>query len=67
MAPAALRFQLALYRLGGLAIVAVIERVGYRTQTQRPTVSTAAKAMTLVGAGARSLFGNGHVGSIETA
>ena len=67
MAPAALRFQLALYRLGGLAIVAVIERVGYRTQTQRPTVSTAAKAMTLVCAGARSLFGNGHVGSIETA
>jgi len=67
MAPAALRFQLALYRLGGLAIVAAIGRAEYRTQTQRPTVSTAAKAMTLIGAGARTLFGNGHVGSIETA
>jgi squalene synthase HpnC len=67
MAPAALRFQLALYRLGGLAIIAAIERAGYRTQTFRPTVSTAAKAMALLRAGVRSLYGNGHVGSIETA
>jgi len=67
MAPAPLRFQLALYRLGGLAIVAAIERAGYRTETFRPTVSTAAKAMTLVSAGLRLLRGNSHVGSAETA
>lgn len=67
MAPGPLRFQLALYRLGGLAIVGAIERAGYDTQKFRPTVSTAAKAMTLLRAGMRSLQGSGHVGSIETA
>ena len=68
MAPLPLRFQLALYRLGGLAICAAIERRGYRTGASRPTVSTASKAMTL----ARALFrlfrrGEQHVGSAETA
>lgn len=67
MAPTALRFQLALYRLGGLAIVGSIERAGYRTAEQRPTVSTAAKALTLAGAALRVLRGNGHVGRTETA
>jgi phytoene/squalene synthetase len=67
MAPGLLRFQLALYRFGGLAIVAAIERERYRTQTFRPTVSAAAKAMMLVRAGMRSLHGNGHVDSIEPA
>ena len=67
MAPAPLRFQLALYRLGGLAIVAAIERAGYQTGAFRPTVSPAAKAMTLVSAGMRFLRGNSHVGSTETA
>ena len=67
MAPAPLRFQLALYRLGGLAIVAAIGRAGYRTETFRPTVSPAAKAMTLVCAGLRLVRGNSHVGSAETA
>jgi squalene synthase HpnC len=43
LAPFALRMQLALYRLGGLAICDAIERIGYRTDTQRPTVSGAAK------------------------
>lgn len=67
LAPGPLRFQLALYRLGGLAIVAAIARAGYRTETFRPTVSPTAKALTLVRAGLRSLHGNGHVGTIETA
>lgn len=43
-----LRAQLALYRLGGLAIVAGIERTGYRTDVVRPTVSGFAKAILLV-------------------
>ena len=34
-----LRVQLALYRLGGLAILDAIERAGYRTATIRPAVS----------------------------
>jgi phytoene/squalene synthetase len=67
MAPAPLRFQLALYRLGGLAICAAIARAGFDTRTHRPTVSAAAKVWTLMHAGARLLQGNGHVGSVETA
>jgi squalene synthase HpnC len=67
MAAGLLRFQLALYRLGGLAILSAIERAGYRTATFRPRVSSAGKAMTLLRAGMRLLQGNGHVGSIETA
>jgi hypothetical protein len=39
-----LRLQLALYRLGGLAIVAAIRRMNYRTDEQRPHVSAATKA-----------------------
>jgi squalene synthase HpnC len=42
-APMALRLQLALYRLGGRAICDAIERVGYRTDDVRPSVSTPAK------------------------
>jgi len=67
MAPGPLRFQLALYRLGGLAIVAAIARAGYDTSSYRPTVSPAAKALTLLRAGLRALHGNGYVGSTETA
>jgi phytoene/squalene synthetase len=43
MAPGALRLQLALYRLGGLAICDAIERAGYATDRTRPSVSTAMK------------------------
>jgi phytoene/squalene synthetase len=43
MAPGALRLQLALYRLGGLAICDAIEKIGYRTDRSRPSVSTATK------------------------
>lgn len=35
-----LRVQLALYRLGGIAILDAIARAGYRTETLRPAVST---------------------------
>jgi squalene synthase HpnC len=42
-APVALRLQLALYRLGGLAICRAIEAAGYRTEEHRPHVSAATK------------------------
>lgn len=48
MAPAGLRFQLALYRLGGLAICDAIARIGYRTDEERPTVTRPVKAALLV-------------------
>lgn len=37
--PRALRLQLVLYRLGGLAICDAIERIGYDTVARRPSVS----------------------------
>lgn len=44
MVPGRLGLQLALYRLGGMAVVAAIEQMGYRTDQQRPHVSTLEKA-----------------------
>lgn len=44
-APRALRMQLALYREGGLAICAEIERLGYRTDVRRPAVSKRKKML----------------------
>ncbi|MBV8367021.1 MAG: squalene/phytoene synthase family protein [Candidatus Eremiobacteraeota bacterium] len=68
MAPPALRFQLALYRLGGLAIIAAIERCGYHTDVQRPAVSAAGKAKTLGGALLRlARRGDQHMRRAETA
>ncbi|HZU14666.1 MAG TPA: squalene/phytoene synthase family protein [Chloroflexota bacterium] len=43
MVPLRLRIQLSLYRLGGLAILDAIRRIGYRTDVERPHVSTATK------------------------
>ena len=43
MAPTPLRLQLALYRLGGLAICDAIQRIGYQTENERPNVSAARK------------------------
>jgi squalene synthase HpnC len=43
LAPFALRLQLSLYRLGGLAICAGIERAEYRTDEVRPVVDRGAK------------------------
>lgn len=51
MAPALLRIQLALYRLGGLAICAAIERSGYDTRSRRPQVSKFAKVGLVARAG----------------
>ena len=47
MAPGALRLQLALYRLGGLAICDAVERLGYRTEVTRPSVSKRTKVSLL--------------------
>jgi len=44
MVPGRLGLQLALYRLGGMAVVAAIEQIGYRTDQQRPHVSKLEKA-----------------------
>ncbi|MBV8245375.1 MAG: squalene/phytoene synthase family protein [Candidatus Eremiobacteraeota bacterium] len=52
MAPGALRLQLSLYRLGGLAICDAIERLGFRTDLRRPEVSKRVKAAL----GVRALF-----------
>jgi squalene synthase HpnC len=41
--PSALRLQLALYRLGGLAICDAIQAIGYKTAQQRPSVAPAKK------------------------
>jgi phytoene synthase len=48
MTPQPLRAQLALYRLGGLAICDAIERAGWRTDVRRPRVSASTKAALLV-------------------
>ena len=44
LAPGRLRLQLALYRMGGLAVVDAIERAGYRTDRVRPVVPSWTKA-----------------------
>ncbi len=49
MAPTALRMQLALYRLGGLAICDEIAAIGYRTDEERPHVSSKKKLKLLAG------------------
>lgn len=55
MAPTVLRMQLSLYRMGGLAICDAIERIGYRTDLQRPTVTKAVKLGLLLRAVVESL------------
>jgi squalene synthase HpnC len=47
LAPRRLRLQLALYRLGGLAILGAVAGAGYRTDAARPRVSAVAKAALL--------------------
>lgn len=46
--PQPLRLQLSLYRLGGLAICDAIEAIGYKTEHERPSVSTATKVSLVV-------------------
>jgi squalene synthase HpnC len=43
LVPLRLRVQLALYRLGGMAILSAIRGIDYRTDQRRPTVTLAAK------------------------
>lgn len=42
--PRPLRLQLALYRMGGLAICDAIAAIGYNTENERPSVSLSTKA-----------------------
>jgi squalene synthase HpnC len=57
--PRALRVQLALYRLGGLAICNAIEAIGYKTEDERPSVSAATKVF-LVARVALQAFSRGR-------
>jgi squalene synthase HpnC len=67
MAPGALRLQLALYRLGGLAICDAIERIGYRTEVTRPSVSKRTKMGLLVRAVVEAAGRGAQVENAETA
>jgi len=67
MAPWPLRLQLALYRIGGLAILDAIERQGYRTDRQRPQVSPWAKVLVLKRAVQQTLQEVGHARRLDTA
>jgi squalene synthase HpnC len=66
MAPGALRLQLALYRLGGMAICDAIEHLGYTTEVTRPSVSKRAKVGILVRA-VMEAARRGEVRNAETA
>lgn len=67
MAPGVLRLQLALYRLGGLAICDAIERIGYRTEVTRPSVSKRMKMGLLVRALVEAAGRGAQVRNAETA
>lgn len=67
MAPGPLRLQLALYRLGGLAICEEIERLGYATEVTRPSVSKRSKMGILVRAALEAAHRRTEVTNAETA
>lgn len=56
-----LRLQLALYRLGGEAVLAQIRRSGYRTDERRPTVSAVSKLALVPVAAWQTLEAGDHV------
>lgn len=60
IAPRPLQLQLALYRLGGLAICDAIESIGYRTECERPSVSATTKVSLVVRA-ALQTFARGRL------
>ena len=66
MAPQALRMQLALYRLGGLAICDEIAAIGYRTDVQRPHVSSKKKLALIAGVMMETLRPRAQVGDAAT-
>jgi squalene synthase HpnC len=59
LVPRALRLQLALYRTGGLAICDAIAAIGYKTEHERPSVSTRTKVL-LVARAALQTFSRGR-------
>ncbi len=59
-----LRAQLAMYRLGGMAILDAIRRASFRTDSVRPEVSTTVKAR--VAAEAIALLATDHAGESAT-
>ena len=67
MAPWPLRLQLALYRIGGLAIIDAIARLDYRTDLQRPHVPTWGKFLVLKRAVLQSLREDGNARKLGTA
>lgn len=67
MAPGPLRLQLALYRLGGLAICNSIERMQYATEVTRPSVSKRAKVGILVRSLIAAAAHRAEVRNAETA
>jgi squalene synthase HpnC len=67
MVPWALRLQLALYRLGGLAIVDAVTRLGYRTDLRRPRVSSPARLLVLARAVRQSFGRSRDAGAVEAA
>jgi phytoene/squalene synthetase len=66
-APGPLRMQLALYRLGGRAICDEIERIGYRTDVSRPSVSKRTKMGLLVRAALEAAGRTKQVDNAKTA
>lgn len=67
LAPFALRMQLSLYRLGGLAICDAIEREEYRTDETRPVVTGRDRAGIILRALASAVRPSGASGHIEPA
>ncbi len=67
MAPWLLRLQLAMYRLGGLAICDDIARIEYRTEAIRPSVSKKTKIMLALRAIVESAQRRGEVRDAEIA
>jgi squalene synthase HpnC len=66
MVPGRLRVQLALYRLGGLAIIAAIERMDYATDRDRPVVSPMTKLRLVPSAVVQSTRGERDVKALRT-
>jgi phytoene/squalene synthetase len=62
MTRGALRLQLALYRLGGLAICKEIERIDFRTDVTRPSVSKGTKVALVIRAAISLAQRNGRAG-----
>lgn len=67
MAPGALRLQLSLYRMGGLAICDAVKRLDYQTDVTRPSVSKRTKMGLLVRAALEAAGRTTQVENAETA